>query len=605
MSDQNILLSIKANIEGLKQNMSTAASSIKTFAEGVKTAMGPLGAVFEHLGAALLAAFAFKKIEGFLEAIVELGSKFKDLSLKTEIATDSIQKLDNLARVTGISLDTLTNAVVMFGRASVTNGEKVAKVLQAMGLELEEIRKLAPDQQLLVIGKAFQKIEDPALRVTASMLLFKRSGKELLQVFAEGGEEMKKAMEDSYVASRRNIGAVDDLDDAFNELWGNVKKIFVDLVGFTVRTVESIYYIFRTGLLEIGSEFLKLEIIIAKALHMPTEALERELAAVDGKLKETIESYKKLNDPQNQVRSGSADAALRDLLDKSKKTQQEIASQRLEQDRIGKENRIKMAQSENQLMLDLDQITNKQYLENKIELQNKLDAIDLQAAIAKRNLIKDDAAAQAKADTEILKLKQKQNDALMQLNHQLVLESEKDYTKLGEDINKSLVDEMGNVIDHTKTVKEAFSSLTKSIISDMAKIASKNLAMAIFGGFTGASGLGGGFGGGIASFFSKLLPSFDVGSSNVPADMVANIHKGEMIIPADQASIIRDGNFSGGSGPAAVTTSISVVVNGGNVSSDTQSNDSMGNALGQYITSAVNGIIIQQLRDGGILSGSH
>jgi TP901 family phage tail tape measure protein len=44
------------------------------------------------------------------------------------------------------------------------------------------------------------------------------------------------------------------------------------------------------------------------------------------------------------------------------------------------------------------------------------------------------------------------------------------------------------------------------------------------------------------------LPSFDVGSSFVPADMLAMVHKGEIIIPAKEAEAIREGRLSVGHG---------------------------------------------------------
>ena len=45
-------------------------------------------------------------------------------------------------------------------------------------------------------------------------------------------------------------------------------------------------------------------------------------------------------------------------------------------------------------------------------------------------------------------------------------------------------------------------------------------------------------------------PSFEVGTTNVPYDMTANIHKNEMIVPADFADGIRKGEVSLGGGQA-------------------------------------------------------
>jgi len=56
----------------------------------------------------------------------------------------------------------------------------------------------------------------------------------------------------------------------------------------------------------------------------------------------------------------------------------------------------------------------------------------------------------------------------------------------------------------------------------------------------GGGGEGGGGGGIIGKLFS-FLPSFDVGSNFVPNDMIAKVHKGEMIVPAMDAKLLRQG----------------------------------------------------------------
>jgi len=73
----------------------------------------------------------------------------------------------------------------------------------------------------------------------------------------------------------------------------------------------------------------------------------------------------------------------------------------------------------------------------------------------------------------------------------------------------------------------------------------------------GAPQQGGGMGGigsifstifsGVGNFLGSLfgIPSFDVGSNYIPHDMVAQIHKGEMIIPAGAADAVRGGGLGG------------------------------------------------------------
>ena len=49
----------------------------------------------------------------------------------------------------------------------------------------------------------------------------------------------------------------------------------------------------------------------------------------------------------------------------------------------------------------------------------------------------------------------------------------------------------------------------------------------------------------LGSVMSAFISSFAVGADNIPHDMVAQIHKGEMIVPAAGAEAIRSGKLGG------------------------------------------------------------
>lgn len=117
-----------------------------------------------------------------------------------------------------------------------------------------------------------------------------------------------------------------------------------------------------------------------------------------------------------------------------------------------------------------------------------------------------------------------------------------------------------------KSVKDAFRSMVNSIAQAISQLAAKNIAQALFGPATAGGGMltslfgflnGGGGGGG--SLFGGLFgggggagwvsaggmdfPSFAVGTPYVPRDMVALIHQGEAVIPAE---FNKAGRFGGG-----------------------------------------------------------
>lgn len=111
----------------------------------------------------------------------------------------------------------------------------------------------------------------------------------------------------------------------------------------------------------------------------------------------------------------------------------------------------------------------------------------------------------------------------------------------------SFADAFGDFLDRSKSASEAFHAFIDSVVQQISRIASEDLASQLFGSISGGSGGGSSI---FGSFFSSLfssgssgssatafsggitIPSFDVGTDFVPRDMLAMVHKGEQIVPA-------------------------------------------------------------------------
>lgn len=142
--------------------------------------------------------------------------------------------------------------------------------------------------------------------------------------------------------------------------------------------------------------------------------------------------------------------------------------------------------------------------------------------------------AAAKAGTEMQRLDDKTASSSDELN---------EFAKsAAQNIQKSLADFLfdpfANGMDG---MVKGFGEAIRRMI---AEAVAADLAKRLFGDLGGKGGsgqLGGIVGNGI-SWLADILPSFDVGTSYVPRDMAAIVHKGERIIPAAQAANSQRGN---------------------------------------------------------------
>jgi hypothetical protein len=192
------------------------------------------------------------------------------------------------------------------------------------------------------------------------------------------------------------------------------------------------------------------------------------------------------------------------------------------------------------------------------------------------------AKAKAEFDAKDIELTEEQKaklETLIEAQARLKDQMEKnkasleDFKNLQTFIGTSISGFFSDVVSGGKNAEQALSNLTKKLADaalQAALLGSGPLAGllgtkgenggvggligALFSGFGGSGGGGGAVAAGLTGPASALgFPSFAVGTNNVPRDMLAYIHQGEIIVPRRQAEAIRSGlGAAGAAGPAEV-----------------------------------------------------
>lgn len=204
------------------------------------------------------AAFAGLSIAGISAAVkqtLEFGDQLNKARIRAGMSAEAFTQLAYAARTAGVETSSFSAALRTMQTAQVqaiTGGKEQKLAFDALGISLEQFRRLQPDKQFELLADRISRLEDPAERARAAMVLFGSSGAELLPLMEQGAEGIRKAREEaekvgqSFSAEQlERLGkandAVDRLGESFSALAVTLTakvapaltRFFDDIAGFT------------------------------------------------------------------------------------------------------------------------------------------------------------------------------------------------------------------------------------------------------------------------------------------------------------------------------------------------------------------------------------
>lgn len=174
-----------------------------------------------------------------------------DASNRLGVSAASLNQLQQAARLAGVDSEVLNVTIQRLNRSI---GEGIQKstapaaiALKNLGLPINEIAKLKPDEQFRKIAESLVKVENPAQRTALAMELLGKQGPAVLQL----ANELQKVQELTalgFGVSEGELVALDEAGDAITELgilWdAGIKKAVAELapyiVGFVVNLKDAI-----------------------------------------------------------------------------------------------------------------------------------------------------------------------------------------------------------------------------------------------------------------------------------------------------------------------------------------------------------------------------
>lgn len=221
-----------ATIASLIVDVAANTVSLQRDVEQIHAKLDGVGAVASKVSGILAGAFSVGAITAFAKSAINFAGDMQDMAERTQIGVERLQALNYVGASAGVTVENIASAVAQMSKRLVDGQSGAVNALASMGLRLDDIINLSPDQIFMEIAEGIQRIPDPLKRSAAMMELFGRSGTTLLPLMTEDLRQLVEQAEKG-VVSKEAIEQTAKLDDGLKQLWLTVEGVAISIgVGF-------------------------------------------------------------------------------------------------------------------------------------------------------------------------------------------------------------------------------------------------------------------------------------------------------------------------------------------------------------------------------------
>lgn len=183
---------LKQAFSTIKKEISNIEKQFKTFEDVGKTLTKSVTLPLLAFGGAAFAAAA--KLSYTADRIL-------DLNQITGLSTKAIQEWQHVARIAGVELETVTNAIKGLVRRLPQledEGGQAAEQLSKLGLTFKDIKTIAPDKLVDIIIDRLAAMENILERNAVGSALFGRAWEDIAPVLGLGADAIKEARQEAH-----------------------------------------------------------------------------------------------------------------------------------------------------------------------------------------------------------------------------------------------------------------------------------------------------------------------------------------------------------------------------------------------------------------------
>lgn len=232
----------------VKITISAVDKASKEFKSVENTATSSFGKITKAAGAASLAlAGVGTALSVIAKQTIDYGDKLHKLNLRLGVNVTQLDKLRQIADLSGVTFETLTMGLQRMTRrvAEASNGTgEAVNALKELNLSAEHLNQISPDEQFRVISRELMNVNNSGTRAALAMKLFDSEGVALIQMMAGLEDKMKKT---NSAMSKDAVASMAAYKDNMTKLSENVKQTFLPILSDIVKGINEVIDVMNTS----------------------------------------------------------------------------------------------------------------------------------------------------------------------------------------------------------------------------------------------------------------------------------------------------------------------------------------------------------------------
>lgn len=284
---------IAANFAAMKERMVLGAR------EG-SFEIRDLATAFTGVGEAIAAVVAAGIAVHFVDDLAKMNVELDHLSVETRMSITNLAGLQEIVKDSGVDWDEASVGIVRMTKNLAASGDQFKEMKMAVagiGLSLEALQGMSPEEQLQKIAVAFANTSNEGNVANAAIEIFGRGGKVLIPILKEQGAELDANMkkmgdltgvtDKSAAAARRWTEDMAKLSMQWRSVMmpvmENIENVVMGIVGVwdaAAALLESVIDGVGAAVTALAQEFFYLGKTIFDALHFNVSSLQEDIQKV-------------------------------------------------------------------------------------------------------------------------------------------------------------------------------------------------------------------------------------------------------------------------------------------------------------------------------------